>query len=175
MKDAYLEDTKEQSRNGYKKIICLVAVFLSVILFRSVLIERIIVDGNSMNPTLENYDICLMKKCKIEPKRYDIVVAKMQGRTVIKRVIGMPGETLNIKDEKIFIDGSPVETKYDFTTQKKGLLSKPFTLKENEYFLMGDNRGESWDSRDFGSVEINNVKGIVLCRIFPFNKFEIYK
>lgn len=162
-----------KSRDGYKKLIFLFIAFLMVILFRMVVIERTIISGNSMYPTLEDSDVCLTVKYKKEPKRYDIVVAKVNGYNVIKRVIGLPGETLEVKDGVVFIDGKEIDAEYDFYTEDSGILSEPYTIAANEYFLMGDNRQGSCDSREFGSVKSKDIKGIVLCRIFPFENIKI--
>lgn len=164
----------EQARKGYKKAIILLMVFATVILFRTFVMERIIVNGNSMFPTLTDSDVCIAVKYDIEPERYDIVIAKIGGQTLIKRVIGLPGETLEVKNGTVYIDGNPIDAEFDFSTENGGILSEPYTLEENEYFLMGDNRTGSYDSRDFGSVKKENIKGIVICRIYPFWEIEIY-
>lgn len=163
-----------KSRDGYKKAIFLFAAFVTVILFRTAVMERTIISGNSMYPTLADSDVCLTAKYEKEPERYDIVVAKVQGKTVIKRVIGLPGETLKIRNGKVYIDGKEVDAEYDFYTEDGGVLSEPYTLAADEYFLMGDNRAGSCDSREFGNVKSESIKGIVLCRIFPFTDIEIY-
>lgn len=168
------ENVVKKSREGYIKTIFLFTVFLVIILFRTVIMERTIINGNSMYPTLLDGDICLTIKYKKEPVRYDIVVAKAQGQTIIKRVIGLPGETLEVKNGVVYIDGEKVDAKYDFYSKESGVLSEPYTLAGDEYFLMGDNRQESYDSRKFGGVKSDNIKGIVLCRIFPFTDIESY-
>lgn len=94
------KEISKKSRDGYKKLIFLLAAFLTVILFRTVVMERTIISGNSMYPTLMDSDVCLTAKYRNEPERYDIVVAKVQCHTVIKRVIGLPGETLEVKGGK---------------------------------------------------------------------------
>jgi signal peptidase I len=164
----------EQSQQGYKKMVILLAIFFFIIAFRTTIVERIIVNGKSMYPTLSDSDICIAKKYDIEPKRYDIVIAKVDGQTLIKRVIGLSGETLQVIDGTVYIDGEIVNGKYDFFTADMGLLETPYTVGENEFFLMGDNRGGSFDSREFGSIRQEDIKGIVVCRIFPFWKVEMY-
>jgi signal peptidase I len=168
------KEISKKSRDGYKKLIFFLAAFLTVILFRTVVMERTIISGNSMYPTLMDSDVCLTAKYRNEPERYDIVVAKVQCHTIIKRVIGLPGETLEVKGGKVYIDGKEVTTEYDFYTENGGILSEPYTLTTDEYFLMGDNRQESYDSREFGSIKKEDIKGIVLCRIFPFMDIKIY-
>lgn len=158
----------EVSRQGCKNMFALLAILLFVMAFRIAVMERIIVNGNSMYPTLASSDVCMVLKLNISPQRYDIAIARVGGQTIIKRVIGLPGETLQIIDGKVYIDGQAVSEEYDFFTEEPGLLENPYTVGANEYFLMGDNRAGSYDSRNFGSVGIKNIKGIVLCRIYPF-------
>lgn len=164
----------EQSRQGYKKVVLLCVVFFFVLAFRSAVLERVIISGFSMYPTLSDSDVCVARKFNVEPKRYDIVIAKVEGQTIIKRVIGLPGETLQVIDETVYIDGKIVNGEYNFFTADMGILESPYIVGEDEYFLMGDNREESCDSREFGSVKKENIKGIVICRIFPFWKIETY-
>lgn len=168
------DSVAKQSRQGYKKMTILLAIFFLVIAFRATIIERIVVNGKSMYPTLSDSDVCIARKYDTEPERYDIVIAKVNGQTLIKRVIGLSGETLQIIDGTVYIDGEIVNEEYDFCTLDMGLLEAPYTVGDNEYFLMGDNRGGSFDSREFGSIKQEDIKGIVVCRIFPFWKIEIY-
>lgn len=172
--DCWDNAVTEQSRQGYKKVVLLCTVFFFVLVFRSAVLERIIISGASMYPSLSDSDVCMARKFNVEPKRYDIVIAKIEGQTLIKRVIGLPGETLQVIDGAVYIDGKIVNEEYDFFTADMGVLESPYTVGEDEYFLMGDNREGSCDSREFGSVKRENIKGIVICRIFPFWKIEIY-
>lgn len=162
------------AQRGYKKAIFLFAAFLIVIVFRATVLERIIISGKSMYPAFTNNDVCLVRKYGIKPERYDIVVANIQEKDIIKRVIGLPGETLKIQNGKVYIDDVAVDVEYDFYTENEGFLSEPFTLSADEYFLMGDNREGSCDSRAFGGVKIKDIKGIVICKIFPFTDIKIY-
>lgn len=173
-KNSRRDSIVEQSRQGYKKMAILLAIFFFIIAFRSAIVERIIVNGKSMYPTLSDNDVCIAEKYDKEPERYDIVIAKVDGQTLIKRVIGLSGETLQVIDGTVYIDGEIVNVEYDFFTADMGVLESPYTVGKNEYFLMGDNRGESYDSREFGSIGQEDIRGIVVCRIFPFWKMEIY-
>lgn len=167
-------EAAEQSRNGYKKLIFLFFVFGIVLLFRTAVLERIIISGNSMFPSFSNGDICLAKKFMVEPERYDIVVAKVERKTVIKRVIGLPGETIELRNGTVYIDGEKICQKYDYYTENGGLINEPYILAENEYFLLGDNRSESYDSRAFGSVNRENICGIIIVKIYPFGEMKLY-
>lgn len=162
------------SRDGYRKVIFLFIAFLLVILFRTFLLERIIIDGNSMYPTLKNEDVCFAWKIKREPRRYDIVTANVNAKSVVKRVIGVPGDVLSVKDEMVYINGNPVLPEYDFITEESGVLSDGYIVGENEYFLLGDNRAGSHDSRVYGAVSSEQIKGVVVVRIYPLTQIVTY-
>lgn len=159
---------------GYKKTAILVLAFLGILMFRCAVMERIIINGSSMQPTFIDGDVCIARKFDVEPQKYDIVIAKIEGKTLVKRVLGLPGETLQVIAGEVYINGEAVDSNYDFFTEDMGLLANPYTVGENEFFIMGDNRAGSCDSRDFGSVKREDIKGIVVCRIFPFWKMAIY-
>ncbi len=150
-------------------------VFIGVILFRCFVMERVIVNGESMYPTCRNGDVYMSRKAGISPSRYDIVIAKNGYQTVIKRVIGLPGDTLVVSNGKVYVNGCPVDSKYDYITDDAGILEDYYFLPENHYFLMGDNRSNSVDSRVYGSVSREDIKGIVISKIFPFWTSETEK
>ena len=119
--------------------------------------------GDSMKPVLQNGDVVLVNRVvynAIKPKRGDVIVFKPKGNEnvhyYIKRVIGLPGETIEIKDKSIFIDGVMLEEEYQTTTlEDSGYLDEPVVLDEDEYFVLGDDRENSEDSRH---AEVGNVK-----------------
>ena len=118
---------------------------------------RIKVTGDSMEPTLKNGEI----KTYIVSnsiKRYDIVYFNKENEGLIKRVYGLPGETITIKNGTVLIDGK--EIKDDFQTFSSE-EDKTVTLKENEYYVLGDNRTTSLDSRNFGPIQKEDIKGII--------------
>lgn len=154
------------SEYGYKKILFIFIAFVFITAFRFTIMERVIVTGNSMHPFLEDGDVCLVWKLNIKLGRGDVVTAKRENKILIKRIVGLPGETLQIISGCVYIDGKMMER--NIYTEDKGVLNTPYVLKEDEYFIMGDNRGGSDDSRRFGSININDINGKVLCRIFPF-------
>lgn len=160
------------AKNGYLKMGIILFTFAVVILFRCNVIQRIIIYGESMKPTLTQDDVCFVRKFHVEPKRYDIVTAKVGGQTVIKRVIGLPGDILEIKDGYVFVNNIPVLEKYNYRTNDYGVLSSQYIIGNNEYFLMGDNRNASVDSRKYGSINIDKIAGIVVCRIYPFGEIK---
>ena len=117
--------------------------------------QRTVVSGRSMNPTLENGDNLITDKISYrfsDPKRYDIVVFPFEDengkRNFIKRIIGLPGETVQIKDGEVYINGELLgETYGKEKMDYAGRASEPITLGDDEYFVLGDNRSNSKDSR----------------------------
>lgn len=139
-------------------IVCFVA-FVLVLFFG----KRVSNVGDSMNPELSNGDIVLVNTLVYNaknPARGDVIVFKPQGdKTVhsyMKRVIGLPGETVEIKEGILYINGKELQEDYKTTAIKEaGLASEKIKLKKQEYFVLGDNRLSSIDSR---SLEVGNVK-----------------
>lgn len=154
-----------------KELIPYIIIVVVVILIRAFIITPVRVDGTSMNKTLNNGDLLLLYRlAKID--RYDVVVLneEMDNEVIIKRVIGLPGETVEIKDDKIFINDQEIEDDYAF-----GQTSdyERITLSSDEYFLLGDNRLVSKDSRIFGPINEKDIKGVTTVRFFPFNKIGL--
>lgn len=141
--------------------------------------QRTKVSGNSMYDTLEDGDNLILEKLSYrfhEPERFDIVVFRYTHREntfYIKRVIGLPGETVQIIDSKIYINGELLEENYGYEPiQDAKRASEPITLGEDEYFVLGDNRNDSSDSRDpaVGNVKRSQIIGKAWLRIWPLNK-----
>jgi len=138
-----------------------------------------------METTLSDGDNLLVDKITYrfsEPKRFDIIVFPFQYDTdtyYIKRIIGMPGETVQIDyDGNIYINGSLLEESYGREViQNPGRAAEPITLGEDEYFVMGDNRNNSSDSRDpsVGNIHRKDIIGRAWVRIWPFSKFGVLK
>ena len=154
-----------------KEAIPYIIIIVVVLLLRAHVVTPIRVNGLSMYDTLEGDEIMILWKLG-EIERYDIVVAdvKVSGSddVVIKRVYGLPGETISCEDGKIYINGSLIEDEYGYReTSDFG----PVTLGENEYFLLGDNREISLDSRVFGKVTRDEIEGTTNFILLPFKKF----
>ena len=166
------------------------SIYLLVVLCAAYLIityvgQRTQVSGSSMETTLSDGDNLLVDKITYrfsEPKRFDIIVFPFQYDTdtyYIKRIIGMPGETVQIDyDGNIHINGSLLEESYGREViQNPGRAAEPITLGEDEYFVMGDNRNNSSDSRDpsVGNIHRKDIIGRAWVRIWPFSKFGVLK
>lgn len=154
-----------------KELIPYVIIIVVVILVRAFIITPVRVDGSSMDKFLQDGNILLLYRLgKID--RYDIVVLdeRADEEIIIKRVIGMPGETIEIKNNKIYIDGEEIED--DFAYGETSDYEKT-TLKEDQYFLLGDNRLISKDSRTFGPINKSDIKGVTTVRLYPFNKIGL--
>lgn len=149
-----------------------IIIVIVVVLFRTFIMTPAVVDGLSMYDTLNDNDIVLINKIIMKTnniKRFDIVVLKnnTDKDKIIKRVIGLPGEKIEYKDNKLYINGEEIEDNFkanetaDFTAE----------TKENEYFVLGDNRKLSKDSRYLGNFKKENIIGKVDFRFYPFDKF----
>lgn len=149
--------------------------------------QRTEVDGASMEPTLADGDHLMVDKISYrfhEPERFDIVVFPFQQEEntyYIKRIIGMPGETIQI-DEKgnVYVDGKILEEGYGreiIRADRRGLAAEPIKLGEDEYFVMGDNRNNSSDSRvkAVGNVKRKDIVGKAWLRIWPLSRFSVLK
>ena len=147
--------------------------------------QRTSVSGSSMEPTLHHGDQLIMDKLTYhfsEPERFDIIVFPFQyaeNTYYVKRIIGLPGETVQIDAEgNIYINGELLEEDYGLETILfPGDAAEPVTLGEDEYFVLGDNRNNSSDSRDpsVGNIHRRDIIGKAWVRIWPLNKIGVLK
>jgi len=192
-KDPYLAN-KTKSRQVFEflwdlvKVICIsLAIIIPV---RYFLIQPFYVNGASMEPNLQDHEYLIINEVGYrldDPQRGDVVVFKYpldQSQFFIKRVIGLPGEKIEIKDGMVYMYAEDEtgntrkyvldETDYiDPAVKTHGM--KTFTLGKDEYFVLGDNRSQSLDSRSFGPVYEDLIMGKVWFRGWPFSKFEIFE
>lgn len=183
-------------------VIYIALILLCVFWVPEHVIQRTVVKGESMENTLQNKDSLLVEKVSYhfkEPSRYDIIVFYPYGKSgtevpesmkdimeieddsdtseesdlYVKRVFGLPGETIQIIGNDIYINGEKIEDEYAKNVMKDedaGVASTPITLGEDEYFVLGDNRKVSLDSRELGPIKEKNIAGHVVLRIWPLNK-----
>ena len=151
-----------------KEIIPYIIIVLVVVLIRTFIITPVRVDGDSMKNTLENGDILLLYKLG-SINRLDIIVLNEEkdNEKIIKRVIGLPGETVAIKKGKIYINDKVIDDEYAYGETSD---YDKVTLEDDEYFILGDNRLISKDSRYFGPIKKSEIKGKIVFRLFPFTK-----
>lgn len=161
--------------------IYLLCVLLVTYLIINYVGQRTEVQGSSMEPTLQNADNLIVDKITYrfnDPKRFDIIVFPFQYEEdtyYIKRIIGMPGETVRIDFEGIiYINGEELKEGYGREIiRDPGRAVEEITLGEDEYFVMGDNRNNSTDSRNelVGNIHKDDIIGRAWVRIYPFEKF----
>ena len=156
-----------------------VIIVIVVVLFRTFIATPVKVDGSSMDSTLKNNDILILNKLDRSYDRFDIVVIKYGKTKLVKRVIGLPGENIEYKDNELYINGKKVEDKSISRTADFKLtdLYNKDKLPDGYYFVMGDNRANSLDSRSelVGLVNKKDIIGTTKIRLFPFNKIGIVK
>ena len=150
-------------------------VVVIVILIKIYVVTPVRVTGNSMDDTLKDGDIMILNEISYksrELKRFDIVVIRENNEYIIKRIIGLPGEAIRCKDNVIYINGESLEDKYG-----NGVTNdfKEVTIPEGKYFVMGDNRILSQDSRIIGPIKKDQILGKTNIVLYPFSKIGIVK
>lgn len=175
---------KEKLRDVKRFFWYLTIVFVLSLFMVTYLMQKITVIGNSMHPTLSDQDSVLVNKMiyrRTEPKRYDIIVFKYRyqdDQYYIKRIIGLPGETVQIVDGTIYINGEILDENYGtekITDSKRA--KEPVILDEDEFFVLGDNRNQSSDSRypDVGNIERSQILGKAFMIIWPYDQIRVLK
>ncbi len=157
-----------------KELSSYIIIIIVVVLFRTFIATPVRVDGDSMKDTLHNNDILILNKLDKSYNRFDIVVISYGKTKLVKRIIGLPGESIKYKDNKLYINNKLIE---DVSISRTGnfdleeLYNKE-TIPEGYYFVMGDNRGNSLDSRDYriGLIKKEKILGTTSIRLFPFTK-----
>lgn len=161
----------EKGKEIINELIPYGVIIVVVLLVKAFIFTPVIVNGKSMMTTLHENDIMILDKIgmKIDGiDRFDIVVIQTDRSKIIKRVIGLPGEKLEYIDDKLYIDGKEVDDPYGTgITYDIGLVEIP----EGEYYVLGDNRNDSVDSRFLGTIEKKNILGRTNLIIYPFNRF----
>jgi len=162
-----------------------IIIIIVIILVRTYIITPVIVKGASMEPNLEENEVLFLSKIsyklhKIE--RFDTVVVDTGEDLIIKRVIGLPGEKVEYKDNKLYVNNKEIEDPYpnnetdDFDLEEIcdiGNDNCTTIIPEDKYLVLGDNRKISADSRTKGLFDIEDIKGKVVLRLWPLNKIKI--
>lgn len=159
----------------------IVTAFILAFLLKTFIFQIAFVKGPSMEPTLYQGQILIVSKLSYrigDPKRGEIVVIndRLENKDLIKRVIGMPNEVLEIKEGHIYIDDEVLSPDYTVVPTYENGFEKSKTM-EDEYFVLGDNRVESRDSRSntLGFVKRKNIIGRGVFRLWPLNKIGVLK
>ncbi len=165
--------------NFIKELIPYIIIVVVVIFVKNYIIAPVEVTGDSMYSTLHDGDIMLLNRLDYKRngvERFDIVVIKNNNTHIIKRIIGLPGDKIEVKDNELYINDELVKEPYI----DKNTITNDFTLKDlfnaetvpdNYYFVLGDNREVSMDSRMIGFVSKDKIEGIATFTIFPINRF----
>ena len=181
-------DTVKKTSGFWKELGSWILYFLFVIAITYLIItfvgQRTKVDGHSMEPALSNGDNLIVDKLSFrfrDPQRYEVIVFPYQhaeNTYYIKRIIGLPGETVQVKDGAVYINGEQLAEHFGAEPMvNAGIAAEPITLGEDEYFVLGDNRNHSSDSREpsVGVLKRDQLIGRAWVRIYPFNKIGVVK
>ena len=183
-------EQETEQKNVWKELLEMV-LYLVIALVAALLIVKFVgqrtqVDGSSMNPTLYDKENLILDKISYhfrDPERFDIIVFPFEedGEEThfIKRIIGLPGETVQIIDGYVYINGELLESDIygKEVMEYEGRAAEPITLGDDEYFVLGDNRNNSRDSRfeEVGNIKRGDITGRAFLRIWPLNKFGLLK
>lgn len=163
-------------------LICMITALILSLLLTKYVAHHTSVEGSSMESTLSNGDQLIVEKVSYyfhEPERFDVITFPYDDNiSYIKRIIGLPGETVQIMDGTIFINGEILKEDYgNAVMEEDGLASDIIYLGEDEYFVLGDNRNASIDSRkpEVGNIKREDIQGKAWVRFYPFDKFEVIR
>lgn len=155
-----------------KKFLPYIVIIIVVVLIRTFIITPVRVDGSSMYPTLKNKDIIMLKKYNKQYQYGDIVILNYHNSKLVKRIIGVPKDKIKYSNGELFINGKKVEDPYSKITKDFELGQE---IPEGYYFVMGDNRNNSTDSRIIGLIKKEQILGTTSFRIFPLNHIGTIK
>lgn len=165
----------------FLKTVIIIVVLAALI--RQFVIQPFIVDGQSMEPNFQNNDYLITDKVSYRlhtPSRGEVVIFHPPDNpsvNYLKRVIGLPGDTIKISGGDVYVNGKKIKESY-INNNEKTLSPNSgdveLTLKDKEYFVLGDNRNHSRDSREIGPVPIENIVSRIWLRLFPFNSIKAF-
>ena len=187
------KDDEKMDNRIKKELLSLVKIFvvclISVYLITNFIAKPIRIEGESMYPTLQDEELGLTNvfAAKFQKlKRFDVVIVNIPDRDEywVKRIIGMPGDTVSAEDDQVMVNGKPIKEPYLNKKYVKGMRNnlgvftedfQPVKLGKGEFFLMGDNRPRSIDSRYYGPFKKDQIIGRSVTILYPFDKMKIVK
>ena len=170
-----MEDKKKNLKGFVREFLPYIIIILIVVIIKSYIVSPIRVNGSSMKNTLHDKDIMILDEISYrftKIKRFDIVVVHYQNEYLIKRVIGLPGDNISYQNNQLYVNGKKVQENFehahtdDFSTVK---------VPKGKYFVLGDNRINSSDSRVLGFFDKKDIKGKTNLIIFPLSRVGIKK
>jgi len=167
-----------RTKSLLRELLQLVLIVIVVRLSMDTLLPRYVVDGASMEPTFSTSERVIVDRVTMllgGPSRGDVVVldSPRQDELLIKRVIGLPGETVTLREGRVYVNGQLLEEPYvaEFCTSRS--CNGTWELGSDEYFVLGDNRSHSLDSHSFGPVQRGAIKGVARLRYWPPDELDI--
>ncbi len=159
-----------------KEFVPYIVILIVVLLIRSFIVTPVMVQGTSMDSTLKEDNVLLLNKFTYyfnEIKRNDIVVIENGSEPLIKRVIGLPGEHVKYANHKLYINDKIIDDPFGDKTNDFDLSAIKYdVIPENMYFVLGDNRKDSLDSRIIGLIKKEDIEGKVNIRLWPLNQIS---
>ncbi|MCL2088347.1 MAG: signal peptidase I [Oscillospiraceae bacterium] len=178
-KDVYSDEEQHSGgvvREAFDIVETAVVSLVTVIMVFTFLFRVVGIEGTSMIETLHEKDIVLVSDFLFEPKFGDIVVLNLPSnfsKPIIKRIIGLPGDTIDIDDSEgiIYVNGKELDEPYTTspTYRKSHSIDYPLVVGEDMVYVLGDNRNGSTDSRSIDCIDKNAILGKAFFRVFPFN------
>ncbi len=163
-------------KNIIKESIPYIIIIVVVVLIRTFIATPVIVSGDSMKPNLHDGEMLIVRKIGYKEdniKRFDIVVVKEGKEEIIKRIIGLPGEHITYKNNKLYVNDELIEQDYKFYDTNDFNLEEICTcssIPNDKYLVLGDNRPISKDSRTIGLIDEKDIMGEAIFRIWPISK-----
>lgn len=148
-------------------------ILVAVVLVAYVLYTPLRVDGDSMQPNLHDADRLLYTKSYEEPTRGDVVIVEDGQGDLLKRVVAIGGDTVEIRDDIAFVNGVPEQNARIVLARGSGVTLHPITVPQGHVFVLGDNRPISYDSRIMGTVPLERIKGKAVFVFAPINRVRL--
>ncbi|WP_207876602.1 signal peptidase I [Clostridium sp. HV4-5-A1G] len=163
-------------------IIYILIIFGLAFILQSYVFSRVVVSGPSMQPTFNNNDVIFIEKVSTEIgyiNRGEIIVFnshRESNSNYIKRVIGIAGDKIRIKNSKVYLNGKLLSEDYlpKGTDTESNSINTEYIVPNGYVFVLGDNRGNSTDSRILGPISVRDITGHVVIRIYPFSEIKIF-